>query len=155
MKSKSGFTLVELVIVVAVISILTVIAVVSYGSMSSKADFAKAQTDIRSIQKAIDVYKIRTGAYPNTSGSWRQQSSSGDAFIPNLKPTYISQLPVDKVNSGLNSYSYRSDGADYKLLRQRDPSTPLSAVERQNNPLLDPTRTTTAWGYWTPGAASW
>lgn len=162
MKNRSGFSIVELIIVVVVIAILVTISTITYTGLTAKADFSKAKSDMSSMKKGIDLYKTRNGSYPNTGGNcttfanWYLQSAKGDAFLPNVKPVYMAQLPEDKINSGQNTYAYCSDGVDFKLLRLRESSNPLPAVETQNNELLDTnSRATTAWGYWSPGAVNW
>lgn len=156
---KRGFTIVELLIVIVVIAILAAITIVAYNGVTARADYARAQSDLKALNNAVLQYYAINGTYPNTSGSWRSQSGSGDNFIPGIKPDVIAVLPKDKVNSGSYSYYYKSDGADYKLLRHTSPEssggTGLPSIERTNNPLYDSVRPTWAWGYWSSGGASW
>jgi len=157
---KRGFTIVELLIVIVVIGILAAITIVAYNGVQERARFSKAQADLKALNNAVLQYNTINGSYPDTAGAWRAQSSSGDTFIPGIKPGILSSLPADSQNTGSYSYYYRSDSTNYKLIRHTLPEasggTGLPSVERTNNPLYDSVRPTWAWGYWTPGtAAGW
>lgn len=157
--SKRGFTIVELLIVIVVIAILAAISIVAYNGIQERSNFARAQSDLNALNKAVLQYHAVNSTYPNTSNVWRSQSGSGDSFIPGIKPDFMSELPKDKVNAGSYAYYYNSNGVDYKLIRhtqaESSGGTGLPSVERTNNPRYDSVRPTWAWGYWTSGGASW
>lgn len=54
-KSKSGFTIVELLIVIVVIAILAAITVVAYNGIQARAKVTKKQTAVSSIVKKIQM----------------------------------------------------------------------------------------------------
>lgn len=62
--NKKGFTLIELLVVVLIIGISTVIAVPIFNLAVEKSRAADALTNIKSISKAVEVYKLERGAYP-------------------------------------------------------------------------------------------
>ena len=68
-KNIEGFTIVELLIVIVVIAILATITLVSYSGIQQRAQFAKMQTDLSSLNKAIQLYYSDNGHYPITSES--------------------------------------------------------------------------------------
>jgi len=158
-KQPRGFTIVELLIVIVVIAILAAISIVAYNGIQERANFTRAQSDLKSLNNVVLQYYAVNSSYPDTSGVWRSQTGSGDNYIPGVKPDFISVLPKDKVNSGSESYYYRSNGVDYKLIRHTQAEAAggkgLPGVERSNNPLFDSVRATWAWGYSTSGGASW
>ncbi|QQS68114.1 prepilin-type N-terminal cleavage/methylation domain-containing protein [Candidatus Saccharibacteria bacterium] len=64
-KSKSGFTIVELVVVIVIIVILTTISVVSYSTASARARDSQTATAVNQWVKAIQMYKARNGSFPS------------------------------------------------------------------------------------------
>ena len=70
MKSESGFTLIEMVIVIIVLGILVGIAVPKYGDFKDAANLAAAKANISSLRAAAAMYYAEqavdagAGAYP-------------------------------------------------------------------------------------------
>lgn len=67
-KTKSGFTLVELLIVIVVIAILAAITIVAYNGIQSKANNTKTISVANSLEKAINLWHIQTGNQPLSGG---------------------------------------------------------------------------------------
>jgi prepilin-type N-terminal cleavage/methylation domain-containing protein len=87
-----GFTLIELLVTITIIGILAGIAVVSFGNARKKAEEAKKLQDMTRIQTALEAYKVKYGAYPNSDrdgcGTWDVGNQDYD-FIPALKNSGI------------------------------------------------------------------
>lgn len=64
--AKSGFTIIELIIVIVVIGILTAITLATYTGVRNKSFDASIQTDFKSIASGLRAYKAATGSYPTT-----------------------------------------------------------------------------------------
>lgn len=155
-----GFTIVELLIVIVVIGILAAITLVAFNGIRDRAAFAQEKSDMAAINKLIQMYHADNGSYPDTGGnaSWRGWSQSTTNFVPGIVPKYASSLPQRPAGGHTNeSYLYTSNGTDYKLIRHSQDGSAfgLPAVQRQNNPLMDPQRVNRSWGYWSPGAENW
>jgi prepilin-type N-terminal cleavage/methylation domain-containing protein len=63
-RSNGAFTLIELLIVVAIIAILAAIAVPNFLEAQTRAKFARAKSDMRTIATALEGYRIDTNKYP-------------------------------------------------------------------------------------------
>jgi type II secretion system protein G len=168
-KQIDGFTIVELLIVIIVIAVLAVVTVIAFNGLRERANFSKAQSDLKSITKALALYKIDNGAYPITDDQdgceydwcgWEQ--AKGDDFIVGLSPKYISKIPqMPDENVRADTYLYQSNGTDYQLIRYKPGGLPT--VETQNNPLLATTdgygpngvHGGLAWGYKTNSGGWW
>lgn len=89
LKSRKGFTLIELMIVVAILGILSSLAVVSFtDTASGKAKAGKVKGDLRSIVSAAEMYKLDNSSYPSNG-------------INGLVPGYLKKVP-----SGVDTYTY-------------------------------------------------
>jgi len=161
MKQHSrGFTIVELLIVIIVIGILASISVVAYRGSQDRAEYARAQTDMKNIDDALTVYKAQKGAYPVQLGF----VSASSALEGTLVPGYLDKASILTAKTGY-SYAYATNdtGTDYALLRFRGtniyttPCLALPSVETGGNPLLKTSGVCAnqAWGYGTTGASAW
>ena len=60
-KQRSGFTLVELLIVIVVIAILASISIVAYQGIQSRARDSQLLQDVKTIAKAMEMYYADKG----------------------------------------------------------------------------------------------
>lgn len=68
MKSRSGFTLIELMVVVIVISIIASIVVLAYDSQIKQARDNKSKVSLVNLTEALDEYYWETGSHPIACG---------------------------------------------------------------------------------------
>lgn len=61
---RSGFTIIELLLVIVVIAILAVLAVTSYRNLAARAYKNRATSEISSIARAVLLYQADRGSYP-------------------------------------------------------------------------------------------
>ena len=128
MIKQHGFTIVELLIVIVVIAILAAISIVAYNGSQERSINSRRLSDVRTIEKALELYKTQIGSYPtaqsNTTGGWERSSINPGNFIQALKTQkIIDTVPVDPVNSAPNGstgaentftgYAYYSYPAGY------------------------------------------
>ena len=62
--TRRGFTLIELLIVVAIIGILAAIAIPNFLQAQTRAKVARAQSDLRTLALAMEMYQSDHQAYP-------------------------------------------------------------------------------------------
>jgi prepilin-type N-terminal cleavage/methylation domain-containing protein len=69
--TKSGFTIVELLVVIVVIGILAAITIVSYAGISQRTTVASLQSDLTNAAQQLKLYYTDHGSYP-TGLEWQQ-----------------------------------------------------------------------------------
>lgn len=85
MKAKqSGFTLIEILVVIVILGVLGAIAVPRFFGQIDKAQITKAKQDIKTLQSALDIYRLDNNFYPSNSEG-----------LEVLVGNYINKLPVD------------------------------------------------------------
>ena len=64
---RAGFTLVELLTVIAIILVLAGLLLYVAGNANYKSSFARAQTEVKAMETALESYKADNGTYPRTA----------------------------------------------------------------------------------------
>lgn len=111
LRSNKGFTLIELLITISIIAILSAIGIVTYSSVLKQGRDSKRQSDLRSIQSALEQYYSDQMAYPSAL------PSPGNALTGGVK-TYLNAVPDDSDSS--KKYYYNPSPAPYVLCAQLD-----------------------------------
>lgn len=62
--NQKGFTLVELMVVIAILGVLAAIAIPRFNESTAKANTARIQADLRTIDSASVQYQADNGAVP-------------------------------------------------------------------------------------------
>ena len=115
---QSGFTLIEIMVVVVILAVLGALVVPNILGKVDKARVTAAQTDIKSIATALDLYRLDNFKYPTTEqGLQALVKQPADPTITNYAAGgYLKALPKDPWG---NPYLYTSpgaDGRDYDLM---------------------------------------
>lgn len=63
---KTGFTVIEMMLVIAIVGVLAVIAVASYAKYRERIETMQAISDIGSLQPLIAQYALDNNGYPDT-----------------------------------------------------------------------------------------
>src|SRR6478736_8659247 len=62
-----GFTLVEMLLVLVILAVLAAIVIPKFSGRSQQAKITAAQSQISSIEMALDAFEVDTGFYPQGS----------------------------------------------------------------------------------------
>ena len=106
---RSGFTLIEIMVVVVILGLLAALVVPRIAPQVAEAQRTTAATQIRSIEDALEMYRMHSGFYPTT-----QQGLEALVTAPTTSPVpkryadggYLKKLPDDPWG---NPYVYRND----------------------------------------------
>jgi general secretion pathway protein G len=116
--NRSGFTLIEIMVVIIILGILVGLIVPRFMEKPEKARMVKAQMQIESISAALKEYKLDNGDYPTTEQGLEalvEKPSIGK--IPKKYPEkgYFPKIPKDPWG---NDYVYISPGehGDFDLI---------------------------------------
>jgi general secretion pathway protein G len=112
--SKSGFTLIELMIVVVILGLLATIIMPRILNRPEQARRMKAKIDIRNIESALALFKTDTGRFPTTSEGL-EVLVSGPGIKGYNSDGYLDKVPSDPWG---NKYIYIFPGVrsrDYDL----------------------------------------
>ena len=77
LSKRSGFTLIEIILVVVIIGILAGIAIPRMGGKTEKAKIAAARSNVQSIGMGIQEYEIMNGEYPASLDALLDESKGG------------------------------------------------------------------------------
>ncbi len=162
---KSGFTLIEVVVVMLVITLLMGVVAPRFMERGKDAMNNRRGQDLSSVQRALEMYFADNGSYP-TSTNWQGDAPNfgglaydQSGYIPGLVPQYIDVLPRDPNSSYPETnrgYLYRSNGTDYKVLAFNTPTVfgnDLSVNKYAK--FFDPRRPNGSWMVSSPGALNW
>ena len=110
MKSKQGFTLLELLIVIAIIGLLTAIILVAVDASKAKARDVGRATQLQEFMKALELYYIEHGVYPADgvadAGAAIPLIQGGGVGNALAASGYLSFVPPDPEYSLNNGYLY-------------------------------------------------
>ncbi len=104
MRSRSGFTLVEILIVVVILGILAAIVVPQFTEASGEAKNSRLMQDLQSVRSQIELYKIQhNGALPGAAtgvtftqamtGYTVQGGTAGTAGAVGTYGPYLQKIP--------------------------------------------------------------
>lgn len=84
---RSGFSIIEVLVVIGIISVLAVVPTMYFLSIQSDARDVRRQQDLADVATALQQYRQETGEYPDSP------SYQGLSFF--LVPGFINNLPRD------------------------------------------------------------
>jgi uncharacterized protein (TIGR02145 family)/prepilin-type N-terminal cleavage/methylation domain-containing protein len=114
-KNKTGFTLIEIIVVVFIIGMIISFVVVSFSTPRQKSRDVKRISDITQLQIALNTYRQFEGSYPEslTAGEPLIGSSTGIVFLQSVPEN--AKYPDDDCVSGDYVYTYDSTSNRYSI----------------------------------------
>ena len=121
--AQRGFTLIEVMVVVVIIGLLAAIVAPNLIGNIDRAAVTRAQGDIRSIETALNLYRLDNFRYPTTDqGLDALVTNPGESAAPNWK-AYLNSVPSDPWNQPyqyiypgrqgeFDVFSYGADGQE-------------------------------------------
>lgn len=110
----AGFSLLELMVVIIILGVLGGLAVQKFFPAVGKANKVRVEQDIRTIQSALDFYRLDNFRYPSSDEGLEALVNQPGANLPNWSQ-YLKRLPKDPWG---NPYSYLNPGThsdDYDI----------------------------------------
>lgn len=125
-KSRSGFTIIELLIVIVVIAILAAITIVAFNGVQSRARDASIDSAANQVLKAYNIWTSTSGKSPVETGygwpgaggvatgagyiflNYVGTSNTLDLFVSqNLLPrNFLTNLPPNKTHGNSSDYTF-------------------------------------------------
>ena len=99
---KSGFTLVEILIVVVILGIFAAIVIPQFTEASTEAKFSSLCTDLQTLRSQIELYKVQHNDTPPSFANFAAQMT-GQTDITGAVGTdygpYMKKTPVNQFNN--------------------------------------------------------
>jgi len=117
---KKSFTIIELLVVISIIGLISAIALVYVRGQIDKARDTRRISDIKQIQKGLEMYLDKKGRYPDPAGNNCEGSDcppggwevgnidTHNAFIhPLVDEGIFGIVPIESVTGLSDLYTYR------------------------------------------------
>lgn len=132
MKQKSGFTLIELMVVIVIIGILVSLGTFAFLSSQKKSRDARRKSDLDSVARALEMYNTDIGSYPaggtgvdegtiiGCGDTTKITCAWGTSFANTTKAiNYMIKLPIEPTE-GRRYYYERVGTNGYRLYARLD-----------------------------------
>lgn len=119
-RSRTGFTLVELVVVVLVLGIIAAVATPKMFDTTSSAKSNSTQQSLQVLRSALDLYRTQNNAYPTTANIKTALSTFVRGAFPapqvganqNNNVVVTTQSPITTVVAGGSGWVYNETTGD-------------------------------------------
>jgi general secretion pathway protein G len=115
LNNRSGFSLVEIMIVVVIIGIIgATMGNRLFGGLD-RAKVKDAQNMMRNFADALEIYATDCNSYPTTEQGLQAlvEEPGGSPACDSWGPKYLQKIPKDPWG---NEYYYESDGGEFNII---------------------------------------
>jgi prepilin-type N-terminal cleavage/methylation domain-containing protein len=119
MNKRSGFTIVELLVVIVVIGVLAAITLISFTGISGRAVASSLQSDLASASKQLKLFSIDNGIYPDTISCSIPDSTTNKC----LKSSSGNKIALE-VNNSSNPKSFYAEAINGSICYNITDSSP-------------------------------
>lgn len=134
---QGGFATLEVILMVTVIGILASIAVPRFTDITARANTAKVQSDLTTIDTAIAVYNLRTGGWPATPQALVDSKDLADLPTPPTSGSiFVGSDTATAIPTSATAYSINTDHRatfDGKTAGEYYYKTPTSGTPSADN----------------------
>lgn len=102
MKTKNGFSLIELLVVISIIGVLLALSLSAFSNTKKSARDGKRRADLEQIRSALEIYRTDCKTYPAAVSFGVPLMGSG-VFCPATNE-YMAAVPKDSLSP---TYDYR------------------------------------------------
>jgi general secretion pathway protein G len=117
LRDRAGFTLIEIMVVIVILGLLAALVVPKLIGRTEEAKKTQSRVQIRSIEQALELFKLDNGFFPTTDQGLEalvRMPDSGRSPKNYRKGGYLDRIPKDPWG---NAYVYVSPGShgDYDI----------------------------------------
>lgn len=114
---KSGFTLVEILIVVVILGILAAIVIPQFTDASTDAKTSSLCADLQTVRSQIELYKIQHNDIPPTDAASFEAQMTAKTDVDGAVGTdygpYLREIPVEPFTDDNTVSAAGADGWNY------------------------------------------
>ena len=114
---RSGFTLIEILIVVVILGILAAVIIPQFTNAADDASISSARTQLQTMRSQVELYRAQNGAYPTANGAAAgsdvDSNGSQDHWDDLIDGSYMRSSPVWP---SLFTESYTASSGDLALV---------------------------------------
>lgn len=112
---KSGFTIVELLVVIVVIGILAAITIISYTGISGRAVTSSLQSDLTNASQQLKLFQIDNSVYPTTIDCSIPDSPTNKCIKSSAGNTYIYYSNNASNSPTFSLYAKNTNNTNYRI----------------------------------------
>ena len=106
---EHGFTLIELLVVIAILGILAAVVVFSVNGITDRGKTSACQTDVSTIQTALEAFDAKNGGYPQGA------NLTGLGVLAVAPDKFLNSAVTATNPSQVAGYSYTGSGTAFSV----------------------------------------